>query len=197
MNLPNKLSMFRVVLVPVLVIVYYLGSRAFGAPNFIDYFLAPIFIIASITDFLDGYIARKYKMVTVFGKFIDPLADKLIVMAALLVLNDAGIIPIWITVVILSREFIVTGIRLIAVGEGKVIAASNLGKYKTASTMVALVLLLAIPYVTNVYASASSFSFLEGYTLVGMIILYVGLALTIISGLDYFIKNKTIITESI
>ena len=108
--------------------------------------LAPIFVIASFTDFLDGYIARKYNLVTTFGKFIDPLADKLIVLAALLVLNDAGIIPIWITVVILSREFIVTGIRLIAVGEGKVIAASNLGKYKTASTMIALVLLLMYPF---------------------------------------------------
>lgn len=187
MNLPNKLSMFRVLLVPVLVVVYYLGSRTLDVSAnimVIDYFLAPIFIVASLTDFLDGYIARKYNMVTVFGKFIDPLADKLIVMAALLVLNDAGIIPVWITVVILSREFIVTGIRLIAVGEGKVIAAGKLGKYKTASTMVGLVLLLLIPY-------------WSGFSVSGFAFLYVGLALTVISGIDYFIKNKEIITSSI
>jgi CDP-diacylglycerol--glycerol-3-phosphate 3-phosphatidyltransferase len=149
MNLPNKLSFMRVLLVPVLVIVYYIKVDPFQAVITQDFwlkFLAPIFVVAAFTDFLDGYIARKYNLVTTFGKFIDPLADKLIVMAALLVLNDAGIIPIWITVVILSREFIVTGIRLIAVGEGKVIAASKLGKYKTASTMVALTLLLLYPY---------------------------------------------------
>ena len=177
MNVPNKLSMFRVLLVPVLVGLYYLGSIDFDTYNLFDYFLAPVFIVASLTDFLDGYIARKYNLVTVFGKFIDPLADKLIVMAALLVLNNAGVIPIWVTVVILSREFIVTGIRLIAVGEGKVIAASNLGKYKTASTMIALVLLLLIPFTDVV-------------VLPGMIVLYIGTFLTVVSGLDYFIKNK-------
>ena len=143
-----------------------------------------LFIIASFTDFLDGYIARKYNLVTTFGKFIDPLADKLLVMAALLLLNDFGIIPIWITIVILSREFIVTGIRLVAVGAGKVIAASNLGKYKTASTMIALVILLFAPLYPD----------LEFY---GLVILYIGLALTVISGIDYFIKNKEIIMESI
>lgn len=184
MNLPNKLSMFRVLLVPVLVIIYYLGSKNFETIHTLDYVLAPIFIVASLTDFLDGYIARKFNLVTVFGKFIDPLADKLIVMAALLILNNAGVVAIWITVVILSREFIVTGIRLVAVGEGKVIAASNLGKYKTASTMIALVLLLAVPYY-------------KGLELPGMIVLYIGTALTVISGIDYFVKNKKIITESI
>lgn len=184
MNVPNKLSMFRVLLVPVLVGLYYLGKGGYEFSELITYFLAPVFIVASLTDFLDGYIARKYNLVTVFGKFIDPLADKLIVMAALLVLNDSGVIDIWITVVILSREFIVTGIRLIAVGEGKVIAASNLGKYKTASTMIALVLLLMIPYT-------------EVLELPGMIILYIGTFLTVVSGLDYFIKNKKILTESI
>ena len=189
MNLPNKLSLFRVVLVPVLVVVYYLGSRVIYptlTSDLIDYFLMPIFVVASITDFLDGYIARKKNLVTVFGKFIDPLADKLIVMAALLVLNDAGVIPIWITVVILSREFIVTGIRLIAVGEGKVIAASNLGKYKTASTMIALIMLLALPYLP-----------FEAFKLAGMVVLYIGTALTVVSGIDYYIKNKEIITSSI
>ncbi len=187
MNLPNKLSFIRVLLVPVLVYFYYIQVPIWNSalyPDFYLKFLAPIFVVASFTDFLDGYIARKYNLVTTFGKFIDPLADKLLVMAALLILNDAGIVPMWITLIILSREFIVTGIRLIAVGEGKVIAASKLGKYKTASTMIALVLLLMFPY-GDIFAT------------IGVYILYLGLALTIISGIDYFIKNKIIIMESI
>ncbi len=187
MNLPNKLSLMRVILVPVLVIFYYMKITT---NNYVieqvvfQKFLAPIFIIASLTDFLDGYIARKYNLVTVFGKFVDPLADKLIVMAALLILTDKGLVPLWITLIILAREFIVTGIRLIAVGEGKVIAASKLGKYKTASTMIALTLLLLFPY-GNIFPE------------IGTYILYIGLILTIISGIDYFIKNKKIIMASL
>lgn len=187
MNLPNKLSFMRVLLVPVLIVLYYMKpdpTQAVLTQDFWLYFLAPIFVVASFTDFLDGYIARKYNLVTTFGKFIDPLADKLLVMAALLLLSDAGIVPMWITLIILSREFIVTGIRLIAVGEGKVIAASKLGKYKTASTMIAIILLLMYPY-ASIFAD------------IGIYILYLGLALTVISGFDYFIKNKKIIMESI
>ena len=182
MNLPNKLSMFRVLLVPVLIVFYYLYVQTNN--DAYTYFLAPIFIIASITDFLDGYIARSRNLVTVFGKFIDPLADKLIVMAALIVLNALGHIPIWVTVVILSREFIVTGIRLVAVGEGNVIAASKLGKYKTASTMIGLVIMLLFPWATIL-------------TEIGLYVVYLGTVLTIISGVDYFIKNKEIIMKSI
>ncbi|MCK5761388.1 MAG: CDP-diacylglycerol--glycerol-3-phosphate 3-phosphatidyltransferase [Candidatus Izimaplasma sp.] len=178
MNLPNKLSFMRVLLVPVLVIIYYLNIEL-GLM-----FLAPIFVVASLTDFLDGYIARKHNLVTTFGKFIDPLADKLLVMATLLLLNDAGIVPMWITIIIMSREFIVTGIRLITVGEGKVIAASKLGKIKTASTMIALILLLMYPY-ANIFAE------------IGLYILYIGLAFTIISLFDYYLKNRKIIMESI
>lgn len=182
MNLPNKLSMFRIILVPVLVVFYYL--IALTDSSIFAYFLAPIFIVASLTDFLDGYIARSRNLVTVFGKFIDPLADKLIVMAALVILNALGYVPYWVTVVIMSREFIVTGIRLVAVGDGKVIAASNLGKYKTASTMVALVLILLYPYLA-ILAD------------IGIWVLYVGVILTVISGVDYFMKNKEIIMKSI
>ncbi|MCK5388374.1 MAG: CDP-diacylglycerol--glycerol-3-phosphate 3-phosphatidyltransferase [Candidatus Izimaplasma sp.] len=178
MSLPNKLSFMRVLLVPVLVVIYYLNIQL-GLM-----FLAPIFVIASLTDFLDGYIARKYKLVTTFGKFIDPLADKLLVMATLLLLNDAGIVPMWITIIIMSREFIVTGIRLITVGEGKVIAASRLGKLKTATTMIALVLLLMYPY-DIIFAT------------IGLYILYVGLAITVMSLVDYYLKNKKEILDSI
>lgn len=184
MNLPNKLSFMRVLLIPVLILFYYFPSLGFSDSLLGYKLLVVIFAVASITDFFDGYIARKYNLVTTFGKFIDPLADKLLVMAALLLLNDKGIVPMWITLVILSREFVVTGIRLIAVGEGKVIAASNLGKYKTASTMVALVLLLLFPYATI-------------FVDIGMYVLYVGFALTVISGFDYFYKNRAIILESI
>lgn len=182
MNLPNKLSFLRVLLIPVMIIVYYIVPES--NKDLLGIILPIIFIVASFTDFLDGYIARKYDLVTTFGKFIDPLADKLLVMAALLVLNDLGIVAMWITVVILSREFIVTGIRLVAVQTGKVIAAGKLGKYKTASTMVALIILLFVPMFEKV----------EVY---GLWVLYLGLALTVISGFDYFIKNKEIIMESI
>lgn len=184
MNLPNKLSFLRVLLIPVIVLFYYFPTLGFFDGDVGYKLLSIVFVIASLTDFLDGYLARKMNLVTTFGKFIDPLADKLLVLAALLILNDKGIIPMWITLIILSREFIVTGIRLIAVGEGKVIAASKLGKYKTASTMVALVLILMFPY-HDVFVD------------IGMYVLYLGLALTVISGVDYFIKNKTIIMESI
>ena len=178
MNLPNKLSLMRVLLVPVLVIVYYINT------DWALMFLAPIFVVASLTDFLDGYIARKYNLVTQFGKFIDPLADKMIVMTALLLLSDAGLVPMWITIVIMTREFIVTGIRLITVGEGKVIAASKLGKLKTASTMIAIILLLMYPY-ADIFAT------------IGIYILYIGLAFTVISLIDYYVKNKTEIMSSI
>ena len=184
MNLPNKISMIRILIIPIMVLSYYFGTNELLAydPRWIV--LPVLFILASITDFLDGYIARKYNLVTTFGKFIDPLADKLLVMTALLLLTVEGIIPVWIVITILSREFIVTGIRLIAAPTGKVIAASKLGKYKTATTMVALVLLLMFKF-GNIF---------ETY---GMILLYVGLAFTIISGIEYFYKNRHIIAESI
>jgi CDP-diacylglycerol--glycerol-3-phosphate 3-phosphatidyltransferase len=181
MNLPNKLTMFRIVLIPVLVVFYYLYVNLNN--DLFSYFFAPIFIVASLTDFLDGYIARKNNLVTVFGKFLDPLADKLIVMAALLILNGLGMLAIWVTIVILSREFIVTGIRLVAVGEGNVIAASKLGKYKTATTMIGLIFMLLFPYLAVLQD-------------VGLYIVYAGTLLTIISGVEYFIKNKDIILQS-
>ncbi|MEC9484890.1 MAG: CDP-diacylglycerol--glycerol-3-phosphate 3-phosphatidyltransferase [Candidatus Izemoplasma sp.] len=184
MNLPNKLSMFRIILVPVLLVVYYLAYVFEHTIWTTFYLLGPIFVLASITDFFDGYIARKYQLVTSFGKFIDPLADKLIVLAALLILNDLAMVPIWVTALILSREFIVTGIRLVAAKDGTVIAASNLGKYKTATTMVAIVLLLFSFYIPTL-------------EMVGVILIYAGTLLTLISGIDYFIKNKDILLESI
>jgi len=188
MNLPNKISMIRILIIPVMVAAYYLVLPTYNHFNNYYYSLMSIlpglFVLASITDFLDGYIARKYDLVTTFGKFIDPLADKLLVMTALLMLTVDGVIPVWIVITILSREFIVTGIRLVAAPTGKIIAASKLGKYKTATTMVALVFLL-MWRINNEFATY------------GLILLYVGLALTVISGIEYFYKNRHIIAESI
>ena len=177
MNLPNKLTIIRVLFIPIMVALYYFDP-AKETLNWYSYLIAGLFVLASFTDFLDGYLARKHNLITTFGKFLDPLADKLLVMFALLALLDMEIIPMWAVLVILSREFIGTGIRLVSADEGRVIAASRLGKYKTASTMVALILLLV------------------HVELYGLILLYIGVALTVISGLEYLIKNRTILTQS-
>ncbi len=178
MNLPNKLTVLRVMLIPVMVVIYYLDPADTPELNLHAGIIAGLFVLASLTDYFDGVIARKKQLVTTFGKFLDPLADKLLVMFALLALLDMGIIPMWVVLVILSREFIVTGIRLVSADEGRVIAASGLGKFKTAATMVALILLLL------------------HIELIGLIILYIGVALTVVSGLEYIIKNKSILTQS-
>ncbi len=179
MNFPNQLTVLRVILIPFMVILYYVDVIWYEptALNGISLTIAILFIIASLTDYLDGYLARKWDVITVFGKFLDPLADKLLVMFALLMLQDIGVVPMWIVLIILTREFIVTGLRLVAVDNGYVIAAGTLGKYKTASTMIALILLMF------------------HIELAGMILLYIGTALTIISGGEYIIKNKHTLTS--
>lgn len=187
MNLPNKLTMLRIILVPVMIVVAYIDAfqevlfMNISIANFINFI---IFVLASFTDFLDGYLARKYNLITTFGKFADPLADKLLVMTAMVLLMQQGVVPMWVVIVILSREFIVTGIRLVAVQTGKVIAASNLGKVKTFSTMIALAVLFF--YQAN-----------EVIIYGGLIALYFATFFTIISGIDYFLKNKEIVLESI
>lgn len=177
MNFPNKLTVLRILLIPVMVGIYYLDTEPTTLNTF-SYILVGLFMLASLTDYFDGYLARKNNMITTFGKFLDPLADKLLVMFALLILLDMGFIPMWVVLIILAREFIVTGIRLVAVNEGMVIAASQLGKYKTATTMLGIILLLF------------------HIEMIGLIILYIGVALTIISGIDYFWKNKTAVLAS-
>lgn len=142
MNLPNKLTIFRVILVPIMVIIPFLGidGEFLGIP--ITYLIVDlIFIIASITDKLDGYLARKNNQVTAFGKFLDPLADKILVLSAMLMLVEEAKLPAWIPIIILSREFLVSGYRLIAVEQGgKVVAASVWGKLKTVTQMIAIIL---------------------------------------------------------
>ena len=142
MNLPNKLTLFRVILIPFF--VFFLLAPYFEGYG--NYIAVAVFIVASITDFLDGKIARKYNLVTNFGKFMDPLADKLLVSSALICLVALNKIPAWVVIVIIAREFIISGFRLVAADNGVVIAASYWGKFKTAFQMVTvIVLILNIP----------------------------------------------------
>ncbi len=171
MNLPNKITFARVFFIPFILVLFYLDRDRGEELNAYSIAIGVLFILASFTDFVDGYLARKHGIVTTFGKFLDPLADKLLVMAALLMLLDISFIPMWVVFVILARELIVTGLRLVVVGDGAVIAASRLGKYKTATTLVAIILLLF------------------HVRFAGEIMLYIATALTVISGIEYIIKN--------
>ena len=173
MNLANKITLFRVFLVPIFIVVFY-----FESPG-TTYISAAIFIFAALTDSLDGYIARSRNLVTNFGKFADPLADKVLTSAALILLVGADKIPAWIVIVIIAREFTITGFRTIAASEGITIAASNWGKLKTISQILAIILLLINNF---------PFSFI-GFP-ADIIVLYISLILTIVSGVDYLIKNK-------
>lgn len=172
MNLPNKLTMLRIILTPIFLAVLYWGFP--GA----DYAALAIFIIASLTDMLDGKIARKYNLVTDFGKFADPLADKMLVTAALLWFVEIGQMPGWALLVVIVREFAVSGLRMVASDKGRVIAAGWSGKVKTASTMVCIVLMfLPIPAAVNTLCVA------------------VIVVTTIYSGVEYFLKNKDCLSD--
>ncbi len=181
LNLPNILTLTRIAVVPIVVVLLMFESKENC------FWAAAIFSLASITDWLDGYLARKWGIVTVLGKFLDPLADKLIVMAALLMLIPLGRVPAWAVLVILSRELIVSGIRSIASTEGIVIAASNLGKYKTIFQMVAIIgLLLHYKYY---WFFGVQYDFLyPSLHNAGIFLFYISLILTVWSGVDYFIK---------
>lgn len=186
MNLPNKLTMMRVILVPFFVVFVLL------APEYasFQYIAFAIFVIASLTDMADGYIARKYNLVTNFGKFMDPLADKLLVSAALICMTELSLIPAWMTIIIISREFIISGFRLIAAEKGVVIAASWWGKWKTAFTMVTLAMMQLFIYENAPYAS-----FYGTGLMIANILLWISLILTIISLVDYLIKNKDVMKD--
>ncbi|MFZ7102573.1 MAG: CDP-diacylglycerol--glycerol-3-phosphate 3-phosphatidyltransferase [Peptococcaceae bacterium] len=171
MNLPNMLTILRIILVPVFMLVL-LVKIPYG-----QLFAAAIFIIAASTDGLDGYIARKRKQITNFGKIMDPLADKLLVSAALISLVQLGKISGWVAVIIIGREFAVTGLRSVAVAEGIVIAASKLGKIKTVSQIVAIVAILINEFVIEIIGLP-----------LGEYLIYVAVFFTLYSGLDYFRK---------
>lgn len=167
MNTANKLTMLRVLLIPVFLVVLYLGFP------YSQYIALAIFVLASVTDFIDGYIARHYDQVTDFGKFMDPLADKLLVMAAMLWFVEQGRFPAWALLLVIAREFAVTALRLNAVGSGKVIAAAWSGKIKTAATMVGICVM-----------------FLFTEPVFDMVVVAVIVLTTLYSGVEYFIKNK-------
>ncbi|MBO5208963.1 MAG: CDP-diacylglycerol--glycerol-3-phosphate 3-phosphatidyltransferase [Lachnospiraceae bacterium] len=176
MNLPNKLTMFRVILIPFFVVFMLCEITT------VDKWIAlAIFIIASLTDLLDGKIARKYNLVTNFGKFMDPLADKLLVCSALICLVELGKMPAWMVIVIIAREFIISGFRLIASDNGVVIAASYWGKFKTTFQMIMICLLIAD---------------IAAISILTTIVMWVALALTVISLIDYLVKNKDVMKDT-
>ncbi len=197
MNLPNKITIIRIFLVPIMLLVPLLGitGETFWGASLENITILIIFLIASITDFLDGYLARKNNMVTNFGKFLDPIADKLLVITALIMLVEQGIIPSWIPIIIVAREFMVSGIRMLAAGKGNVIAASMLGKIKTVSQIIAISLAFLD---TNPFMSFIDTK-LDGMPLVLNILMSLGMIVSVIatiwSGIDYFVKSKDIVLK--
>ena len=198
MNLPNKLTIFRIILVPIMVIVPFLGIKDEFLGISIEYIIMDcIFIIASITDKLDGYLARKNNQVTTFGKFLDPLADKILVLAAMIMLVEMSKLPSWIPIIVLSREFVISGYRLIAVEKGgKVIAASSWGKLKTVTQMIAIILAFV-----DLHAFGECFTgTLQGVELIlnitVTIMMVVQAIATILSGIDYMKGSKELIKFS-
>ena len=177
MNLPNKLTVLRVLLIPFFVLFTLVDL----VPGYSKYIAVLIFIAASLTDLLDGKIARKYNLVTNFGKFMDPLADKLLVCAALIFLVSEKLLPAWMVIIIISREFIISGFRLVASDNGLVIAASYWGKFKTTFQMLMIIVLLL--------------DFGGIFDLIGQILIWAALILTVVSLADYLIKNKHVILE--
>ncbi|NOH14984.1 CDP-diacylglycerol--glycerol-3-phosphate 3-phosphatidyltransferase [Clostridium cochlearium] len=180
MNLANKLTIIRIFLVPIFLIFIAVKDIPYGKT-----IATAIFIIAALTDKLDGYIARSRNQITRFGKFMDPLADKLLVTAALISLVELQVISTWVAMVIIAREFAVTGLRAVAAAEGIVIAASPLGKAKTVTQIVAIVVALIDLNNINILSIPSNYiSTLTTVTMAAAVII------TIISGIDYFVKNK-------
>lgn len=174
MNTPNMLTTLRVIMIPFFVVFLLLDITAYD-----NYIALAIFIAASLTDMLDGYLARKNNQVTNFGKFMDPLADKLLVSSALICLVELDRIPCWIVIVIISREFIISGFRLVASDNGVVIAASWWGKLKTVSQMIMIILLIA--------------QFGGFFDVLGTVFIYLALVLTVISLVDYIAKNRQVL----
>ncbi len=177
MNLPNKLTVLRVIMVPFF--VFFMLTDTGGAAN--KWIALVIFCVASLTDMLDGKIARARNLVTNFGKFMDPLADKLLVCSAMICLITAGQLAAWIVIIIIAREFIISGFRLVAADNGIVIAASYWGKFKTGSQMAMIIVLIA--------------DFGGVFTVIGNVLIWVSLILTVVSLIDYVAKNIEVLTQ--
>lgn len=170
MNIANKITVFRLLMVPIFMFTYLNTESGHIIP-------LAIFSIAAISDFFDGYLARSRNLVTTFGKFLDPLVDKILVLSAFIMFIEKGLVPSWGVVIIVAREFMVTGLRIIAASDSITIAASPLGKLKTISQFASIVIILGQFFTTNI---------------LGIISFYIAVFLTIISGLDYILKNKKI-----
>ena len=178
MNLPNKITIFRVIMIPVFLVFMLVPEIPYG-----NYFAAIVFVVACLSDALDGYLARKHNLVTNFGKFMDPLADKLLVCSALICFVELSYMPAWIVIIIIAREFIISGFRLIASDNGVVIAASYCGKFKTIAQMIACILLIVqLP-----------FSFAD---VMEQIFIWLALLLTVVSLCEYIWKNRNILKET-
>lgn len=177
MNLPNKLTVLRVIMVPFF--VFFMLTDVGGPAN--KWIALVLFCVASLTDMLDGKIARKYNLVTNFGKFMDPLADKLLVCSAMICMIETEMLPAWIVIVIIAREFIISGFRLVASDNGIVIAASYWGKFKTVFQMAMIIVMIA--------------DFGGIFDLIGQTLMWIALILTIVSLVDYIAKNKQVLTQ--
>ena len=177
MNLPNKLTVLRILMVPFF--VFFMLTDVGGAAN--KWIALALFCVASLTDLLDGKIARKYNLVTNFGKFMDPLADKLLVCSAMICMIETKKLAAWFVIVIIAREFIISGFRLVASDNGIVIAASYWGKFKTVFQMMMIIVLIA--------------DFGGVFDVIGEVLIWAALALTVISLIDYIVKNKQVLTQ--
>lgn len=175
MNLPNKITIFRLFLIPVFVAAFFVGENGY-------LWSGVIFILASFTDFLDGYLARKYNETTNLGAFLDPVADKVLVFAALILLAESGVIPSWSVILIIGRETLINGFRLIAIEKGVVISASYLGKLKTVTQMVSLVLLLFAPALVIL-------------NFVGLVVYWIAVIATLISGIEYVYQGRDLLSD--
>ncbi|NLF20940.1 MAG: CDP-diacylglycerol--glycerol-3-phosphate 3-phosphatidyltransferase [Clostridiaceae bacterium] len=198
MNLPNKLTVLRIYLIPVMLIFMLpLPFEAFAGWNtFVSQYgmiiALLIFSVASYTDHLDGAIARKHNIVTNLGKFMDPIADKLLVLAAFTALVEIGRLSSWVPIIILFREFSVTGIRLLAMEKGTVIAASKQGKLKTVTQNVSIILLMLEEIIRTWFPNIALLPYISAIVTVSVLL---AVAMTIISGVDYLLKNRGLLTE--
>ena len=202
MNLPNKLSILRIILIPVTLVfmlpISIYGFEPAGWNNFIGNYgmliAAFIFIIASLTDMADGKIARKYNLITNLGKFLDSLADKMLIIGVLIAFVGLGRISAWLLMIIVLREFMVTGIRMLASEKGVVMAAKMIGKVKTTTQMIAVIFLMFEPTIMKIFNISSSK--INPVTIVGDVLFGICVIMTVVSGLDYLLKNLNFLKES-